>query len=288
MPTPLTLLLTALSIGLAPAGARALDADAGVPVVVTIQPLGLLVAAVGGQRVAVTTLVPPGASPHHFEPQVRDVVAIQRAALLVSVGGGLDAWLEGMMAAASSDARREHLLPNADGANPHVWLDPIRVRDEFAPALARALAAVDPDHASHYRERLGAFQRDLDQLDHEIRTMLAGRGRGYVAFHAAWTPFAARYGLEEVAVVEESPGEEPTPRALTVLIRSARRHGVRAILVEPQLDPRIASILADEFDARLVQVDPLGDPADPERASYTGLMRWNTRAFAQALGEARP
>lgn len=152
----------------------------------------------------------------------------------------------------------------------------------------RALTAADPDGGPDYAERLGAFQRELDGLDGEIRAALAGRGRRYVAFHAAWAPFAARYGLEEVAVVEESPGEEPTPRALADLIRNARHHGLRAILVEPQLDPRVASILADEFDARLVLVDPLGRPSDPERSSYAALMRWNARAFARALGEATP
>ena len=61
-----------------------------------------------------------------------------------------------------------------------------------------------------------------------------------------------------------------------------------AILVEPQLSPRIAATLASELGTRLVQVDPNGDPTDPARSDYLALMRWNARAFADALGEAAP
>ena len=111
-------------------------------------------------------------------------------------------------------------------------------------------------------------------------------GTRFVAFHAAWRYFAARYGLEEVGVVEEAPGEEPAPRALAALVTRAREAGVPAILVEPQLSPRVAKVLAAEFGATTVLVDPNGDPTDPERSRYAALMRWNARAFARALGAA--
>ncbi len=47
-------------------------------------------------------------------------------------------------------------------------------------------------------------------------------------------------------------------------------------------------MLARDLGIALVTVDPNGDPADPERASYAGLMRWNAHAFARALGGAAP
>ncbi len=63
---------------------------------------------------------------------------------------------------------------------------------------------------------------------------------------------------------------------------------MRAVLVEPQLDPHTARIVAEELGAQLVTVDPLGDPREPERASYTGLLRWNTRQLAAAFAEEKP
>jgi len=166
--------------------------------------------------------------------------------------------------------------------DPHVWLDPIRVRDVIAPALAGALARIDP--GGHYESGLAALQAEITDLDAEIRRILSGHGTKFVAFHSAWRYFGARYGLEEVGVVEEAPGEEPSPREIANLVAVARAAHVPAILVEPQLSPRIAQTIAAELDAGTVTVDESGDPSDPQRASYPGLMRWNARAFARALG----
>ncbi len=289
--------------------AGAARADAPLAAVATIQPLGLLLRELGGERVAVAVLVPPGASPHTFEPQPSDVAALARARLLVEVGGGLDGWIHALGNAAQSkptvvtmlDLPGLDPLPAAPGAHldaaphdaahrldPHAWLDPIRVRDVLVPALAAQLAALDPGGRAGYEAARDALVARLTALDAEIRATLAGHGHRFLAFHSAWRYFARRYQLDEVGVIEEAPGEEPTPRELGTLSQRARAAGVPAILIEPQLSPRIAEMLARDLGVALVTVDPNGDPSDPERASYEGLMRWNARAFARALGGATP
>jgi ABC-type Zn uptake system ZnuABC Zn-binding protein ZnuA len=275
-------------------------------VVATIEPLAMLVREIGGDRVEVAVLVPPGASPHTFEPQPSDVAALARAVLLVEAGAGLDGWVRTLAAAATpappratvADAPGLGLLAASEAhaeaeaaaatphVDPHVWLDPIRVRDAVVPALLAALVSADPAGRAGHEERARAFQTRLGELDADVRRTLAGRGTRFVAFHAAWRYFAARYGLEEIGVVEEAPGEEPAPRALAALVTRARAADVPAILVEPQLSPRVAQVLAAEFGATTVLVDPNGDPTDPERSSYAALMRFNARAFARALGGA--
>lgn len=276
------------------AGAPGGGAAAPPVVVATIEPVAMLVREVGGERFAVAALVPPGASPHTFDPRPGDVVRVARAALLVAVGGDLDGWTAPLLGAAGRpvatltllDAPGLAPLPTGTGGarDPHVWLDPIRVRDSLAPAIAERLAGLDAAGAGDVAARLADFQQRLTRLDADLRSALAGPQRRFVAFHAAWRYFAGRYGLEEVGVIEEAPGEEPTPRALAALVAAARRAGVGAILVEPQLDPRVARTLAAEFGGTIVLVDPNGDPRDPERARYEPLLRWNARAFARALG----
>jgi len=262
---------------------------------------------IGGARVDVAVLVPPGASPHTFEPQPSDVAKLAQAALVAEVGG-LDGWVRHLVSAAEHAPARFTVLdapglaplaatgghleagedPRAARLDPHVWLDPLRVRDAIVPALVAALTALDPDGRADYAAAADAFRTQLTALDAEIRATLASRGRRFVAFHAAWRYFAERYGLEEIGVVEEAPGEEPTPKELVALVGRARDAGVPAILVEPQLSPRIARALAAEFGATTVLVDPNGDPTDPARADYGGLLRFDAAAFARALGAAPP
>jgi ABC-type Zn uptake system ZnuABC Zn-binding protein ZnuA len=291
------------ALGLAAGALVALQAQgaAPLPVVATIEPLAMIVREIGGERVAVSAIVPAGASPHAFDPRPGDVARLAGARLLVTVGGELDGWVLRLRAAAGAEIETLALLdvpglaplaaeggPAAPGArrDPHVWLDPIRVRDALGPAIAARLVALDAEGAAAYAARLADFQARLARLDAELRAALAGPRRAYVAFHPAWRYFGARYGLEEVGVVEESAGEDPTPRELAALVAAARRAAVPAILVEPQLDPRVARTLAAEFGATTVLVDPNGDPSDPARARYEDLLRWNARAFAGALGGA--
>lgn len=261
-----------------------------ISLVVTVHPLALLLEQIGGERVEVHVLVPPGASPHQFEPRPSDLILVSRANAFIKVGGGLDDWAERLFAANQVSGDTASLLEllkrrdkTIDTDDPHVWLDPILVRDEIVPLFTALLIRLDPPGDDHYRNRAAGFRSTLDELDREIRSLLQGQARSYVAFHGAWRHFAARYALNEIAVVQQAAGEEPTPRELGNLVREARRAGLQSILVEPQLDPRLAATLADEFGAGTVLVDPLGDPGDAERSTYPGLLRFNARAFRLAL-----
>lgn len=285
-----------------------------VHVVSTIHPLTAIVDAVGGEAVSALTLLPPGASPHAYDPVPSDLIGLSRADLLITVGGGLDAWADRLQSAieskpivvslaqlvvsadrATQDADRSHSDHDhsrghghghgeSDHDEPHLWLDPLFVADRVVPAVAAAIIAAgaeDPDYIAANARKL---VNELHELDTRIRAILAGAGtKEYIAFHNAWGHFAARYDLDELGVLEEAGGEEPTPRAIAALIRSAREHGVRAILVEPQLPPRVAEIIAAEFGGTTVMVDPIGAPQTPGRTSYVELMQYNAEGFARAL-----
>ena len=259
-------------------------------VVATVPPLAFLARELGGDRVRVTTLLPGGASPHTFEPRPSDVISLERARTLLRVGAGLDRWTDALLPAAP----RTLVLwtatdvpgvlappPPGEPADPHVWLDPIRVRDQLAPALSLHLQALDPEQADGYRERLGDLTERLTRLHEEITAMLGrGRKRRYVALHPGWQYFGARYGLEEVGIVHGPALEEPTPRGLARLLDAARRARPDVLLVEPQLDVRMGTLLARELGTRAVLVDPLGDELDAERSSYEGLLRAAALAVA--------
>lgn len=291
---------------------RASGSPASIRVVSSVTPITLVVRELGGERVKVETLVPPGASPHTFEPVPSDLAKLQHARYFIRVGGGLDDWSDKLLGAAPASletvtlltaprlnplsgknggaGRRSHdHAPREDSSyDPHFWLDPLRVRDAVTPLITARLIEADPAGQSYYEAQAKDFQERLTLLDARIREKLdQAKAREYVAFHNSWRYFAARYGLDEVAVVQEFPGEEPTPRELANLVRGARAAGIRKILIEPQLNPRIADTIATEFGASTVVVDPLGDPANPARSTYEKLMLFNASAFERALGGER-
>ena len=309
-----------------------------VNVVTSVIPVAYIVQELGGERVDVAALVPPGGSPHTFEPVPSSIRKLARARYFVGIGGEIDAFSERLLAAAPKgievvelskapdlnllEAEEHHHHHGEHGAaekdhdhhgeekmagkddhhghgegkvareggeeheefDPHFWLDPIRVRDAVVPVVTERLVAADPAGKAYYEKRRQDFHRRLTALDKQIRADLAkAKTRKYIAFHAAWAYFAERYGLEKVAVVQEFAGEEPTPREVAQLVRDARAEGVGAVMVEPQLNPRVAQTIGKEFGARTVMVDPLGDPRDAARDSYEDLLQFNARGFGQAL-----
>ena len=280
-----------VALGMSAHAARLEAAQARRPVrvVATIEPLCMLARELGGERVVCTTLVPPGASPHAFEPRPSAMAAVAQADLLLRAGNGIDDWA--MRLANAGDEGWVVLGPvceHGDSACAHFWLDPYAALAALTP-LEAALSAVDASGRATFAARRIEAALHLFAGDEASAAALAeARGAAFVAFHPAWGGFAKRYGLVDLGAVQAHGAEEPAPRRLAELITTARAAHVRAVLIEPQLDPHTARIVAEELGARVVTVDPLGDPRDPERASYTALLLWNARQLAAAFAEEKP
>jgi zinc transport system substrate-binding protein len=261
----------------------------------TIAPLASLAAMVAGPEWDVRTIIPPGVSPHVFEPSPRDVRRFAPARLVVTVGAGYDDWVGKLAAACASgavlfDAGRSVGVVSAAGEDhdgeigrdPHWWLSPRLAARALAP-LAERFAALDPSGAEGYRTRASGGAAMLLALDAELSALLLPvKGRPIVAAHNSWAYFAADYGLENGGAIEIAPGREPSPRDLKRLLDLLRSRGVRAVFAEPQFSPAAARVLASDAGIRVAFVDPIGGV--PGRLDYADLLRYDARAFRDALG----
>ena len=280
-----------------------------VQVVASILPLGDFCRHIGGKYVDVSVLVPPGASPHAFEPSPSAVAKAMEAKVFVYVGAGLDPWAERLLAAhkrpgqvvveavagiplikdvdeheheeaAQEPEEAEH--HHHEAGNPHVWLDPLLAED-ICRSIAQALMKVDPAHKNAYEVNLAMYLGRLQTLDKDIREVVATfRQRDYVTFHPAYAYFSQRYGLRQVGVIEASPGREPSPGHLQRIIAAIKKSGVKAVFAEPQLSSRVAEVIAQEAGVKVLILDPLGG-RPPYGSDYIKLMRHNLAVLVQAM-----
>jgi ABC-type Zn uptake system ZnuABC Zn-binding protein ZnuA len=261
----------------------------------TIAPLASLAAMVAGPEWDVRTVIPPGTSPHVFEPAPRDVRRFAPARLVVTVGAGYDDWAGRLVAACASgavlhDAGRSVGVERGDGGDhdgelgrdPHWWLSPRRAARALAP-LAERFAALDPPRADGYLRRARAGAAALLALDAELAALLLPvKGATVVAAHNSWAYFISDYGLVDGGAIETAPGREPSPRDLRKLVDLVRARTVRAVFAEPQFSPAAARVLASDAGIRVAFVDPIGGV--PGRADYADLLRYDAHAFRDALG----
>ena len=276
-------------------------------VAVSLPPLADWVHQVAGDAVQVVTLLPPGASPHTFEPTPRLAEQASAAALVVVIGLGLDLWAERL--AAPSGARVLRLGPlvptlplapeqgptggagqadeHEEGhADPHVFVDPVRAATMVA-ALTEALVPLVPDSAPEMRRRSQAYQQELQALAQELEARLRPyRGRRLTTMHGGFNYFLARCGLPPALVLTPYPGQEPSARYLEWLIQTLRALEVQVVAAEPQFSPRAAETLAAETGARLITLDYLGNPQDPARDTYVKLLRWDAEQLVKGLSAA--
>jgi len=272
-----------------------------VNVVVSIYPLKDIVKQVGGDMVDVDFIVPPGASPHTFEPTPSDMLKMHRARMFVIIGAGLEFWAdravraagrrdlkvivlsEGMPLIHGGHSHGEGRGINGTGADPHIWLDPLLTGD-MADRIASALIELDGANGSYYRKRAEAFKRQLYELHRRIMKAVSRfRTREYVTFHPAWNYFSRRYGLKVIGVIEELPGKEASPRHIAGLINEIRKTGAKVVFAEPQFNPKMAELIAKEAGARVLILDPLGGPDLKGRDTYIGLMLYNLSILEQAM-----
>jgi zinc transport system substrate-binding protein len=264
-----------------------------IKVIASIVPIADFVKQVGGEQVEVTLLLPPGASPHVYEPTPKTLKDISREKVFVKVGAGLEFWAEKIIKASGNKnlvvvtassgiplLQRTH-SDHQSAPDPHIWLDPT-IAQTIVAKIAKALIDVDPSHAELYRARAAAYQTNLSQLDSEIAEKVKTfKTKEYVTFHPAWNYFSQRYGLIIIGVIEESPGKKPGPKHLAHIVKEINRIGSRIVFVEPQFNPKIAEAVARECNAELVVLDPIG--GQEGRETYVDLMRYNISSMERVM-----
>lgn len=239
---------------------------------------------VGGDRVDVMTLLPSGADPHTYEPSPGRVADIARADVVFVNGLGLEGNVLDVIGESASGAVVE-LTEGLDtiDENPHLWLD-VTNAARYAERIRDALIRLDPDGRDEYEANAEAYLEKLGTLDREIEEAIQAiprERRKLVTFHAAFAYLARRYGLEVVAVVVPSPGQEPSARDVAELIELLRPEDAPAVFKEPQFNNGVLEQAAE--DAGVPVFELLSDSYTEGVSSYIELMRFNLRQLQEAL-----
>src|SRR6185503_8187877 len=204
--TALVLILALAACGRPAAGTASV---ARPKVVATFSILGDLVRQVGGDLVALRTLVGPDGDTHTFEPASADAVSLAQADIIFENGLDFETWLDRVYTASGSTAERvtvtEGVTPGqiavgdeAGSVDPHAWQD-VTSSINMVELIRDALAQQDPAHAAAYQANAAGYLAQLQTLDSDIQKMvdtLPPERRRLVTNHDALGYFARRYGFE--------------------------------------------------------------------------------------------
>jgi len=269
-------------------------ASGGLKVVTTTTVFADIVRNIGGDRVAVSSIIPAGVGPEDYEPKPDDAKLLSDAELIVSNGVGLDDFLDDLLTSGSGGSTPRLVLGEGiptvteDGEeNPHFWLDPSLVKEYYVPKIAAKLAEIDPAGKPSFDAAAATYSTALDTLDAELKAkveQVPEANRKLVTFHDAFPYFARHFGVDLVGVILQNPGQEPTAAELAALVDQVKAAGVKAVFSEAQFSPKLAETLAREAGITKVVTTLYNDSLGPPPAdTYIGLMHWDVDQIVAAL-----
>jgi zinc/manganese transport system substrate-binding protein len=258
-----------------------------------------------GDKASVDVLIPNGSDPHEWSPSAKDIERLMAADLVVRNGLGLEAQLDEALdraadggiamftvsdhvkvRTASEDPLDEgHADDGHDhgaegGKDPHLWMDPLTVKQYISP-LAEQLLAVGID----VREDVARVEADLDEVNADAAALLdtvpADRRR-LLSGHESLGYFADRYGYALVGAVipSFSTQAEASAGALAELVAVVKKEQVPVVFTELGTPAATVQAIADDAGVKVVVLATHLMPAD---GSYRRFIIDMATAVAEAL-----
>jgi zinc transport system substrate-binding protein len=283
-------------------------------VVTTLFPLYDFVRNVGGNKVDVVLLLPPGVEPHSFEPKPNDIVSVNKADVFIYTNKFMEPWamdiLRGVgksdLLAVDSSAgvtflpardqqgeaeesfdRQGEENRRALRMDPHIWLS-IPNAEKMVDNIVAGLAARDPVNRDYYYRNAETYKSDLDRLDKKFQEGLSVcKTRLFIhGGHYAFGYLADRYGLSYISAYAVSADAEPTPGRLVNIINIMKSKSLRFIFTEELISPKTAEIIAEETGATILRLNGIHNLSRDDmerRATYITLMEKNLENLRRGL-----
>lgn len=277
------------------------------PVVASFSILGDFVRNVGGERVAVTTLVGPNGDAHVYTPTPADAKKVANAKLVVVNGLGFEGWLPRLVKSSGGKATivtaTQGITPrDADAEeqghddkhghvhghdDPHAWQSVANAKI-YVANIRDALAKADPVGADAYKANAEAYLTRLTALDGEVKAAMATipeARRKVVSTHDAFGYFAAAYGIAFIAPQGVSTDSEPSAKDIAVIITQLKISKIPAVFLENIADPRLMRRIAAETGAKIggtLYSDSL-TAENGDAPTYIDMVRHNIKALTSAL-----
>jgi zinc/manganese transport system substrate-binding protein len=277
-------------------GSAAGASGAPVAVVASTDVYGDVVKAIGGDAVAVTSVIDrPDKDPHEYEADAQTQLALSKAQLVVANGGGYDDFIDTMLAAGESEPTVVDVVevsgyetePAAGEFNEHLWYD-FPTMEKLATRLVADLSAVRPDAAATFEDNATTFTEGLQELQQAEAKIKADHGGAGIAV----TEPVPLYLLEAAGLVNKTPEEfseaieEDTDVAPAVLQETVGLFDQKQVQLlaynEQTVGPQTESVLK-AAQANGVAVVPVTETL-PAGETYLTWMRGNVDAVAAAFG----
>lgn len=287
--------------------------DSKLQITVSMPLLRDLTEEIGGEAVAVDSIINGPNCNHQYEPASGDLIKVSKSALFIKIGMGFDRWAEklaktagnnvtvidasqGVIPIVSGEAdhedhkkETEHEEHGTEGdhqeedhhhelVNPHYWGDPENVKI-MAGNILEGLCKALPEKEAYFTHNYQAYLEKVDRTATALKAQLNKAATKQIVSYSAAFPYLYHYfGLENLETVETTCEQEVSPKRLAEVTTSIRANRVKVIIGEA-VYPKLPENLAKDTGAKLV----LLWPATNESGDYLETLKENVEKLIEAL-----
>lgn len=280
------------------------DEDNGkIKIYTSIYPLYDFTNKIGGDKVVVSNLVPPGTEPHDFELSTSDLVNLEKADMLIYNGAGIESWSDKVInslenknivyvksskgldihKASSKKEKNNHNHANVD---PHTWLN-IKNAQKEMENIKNALVKRDPDNKEYYEKNYKTYAKKFEELDSKYKETLDKiPNKSIIVAHEAFGYLCDEYDIKQVAIEGLTPDSEPDPARMSKIIKFAKENNIKTIFFEELVSPKVAETIAKEVGAKTEVLNPLEGLSEEDinnNKDYFSVMEDNLQVIYESL-----
>lgn len=264
---------------------------------------------IGGDKVNVTLLLPPGSESHTYEPTPQDMININNSSLFIYTGKEMEPWAENLISGIKNEIRIldlsatvnlinveefEELYCNGENCehnhsyDPHIWLNPQYVI-QMVNSILEQLCGIDPENAEYYRNNANEYIKQIQQLDIEIEEAVNLAENKKIAFGGAfaYAYFIERYNLEFISAYQTcGENAEPSTTQVKDVIDYMKNNKIPVIFYKEYTTGNIAKTISEATHSQMLVFHTVHNVSKQELengATYISVMRQNLENLKIAL-----
>jgi len=254
--------------------------------------------------VKIVNILPFGVDPHSFEPTPKLMAAIEKSALVVYSGAGLEPWIETIkfknraidmskyvkLRDLGDDEFEFHKHHDEQCAHnrldPHYWLDFSNMK-QATLLITQELIKILPKNRDTYLKNQDKYLQMLKKLDEKYTQVLSAcRANTVILNHNSIGYLANKYNFHAESLSGLSPQSDPTASDIKRVFQEIEKDGVHTIFYENFISNKVIQTIARDANVEVAVFQSLGNiTADEARANatYEDIMYLNLKKLSKAL-----
>lgn len=245
----------------------AIELFGALDVTVGTAPEKFIIDKVGGSKVKVRTVMPPGKNVHDFAITPEMVKNIARSDIFFHTGLLFEQQISSILrnrkirivnlADYISKIQEVHPLHTAaehPSDDVHTWFSYKNLK-LMAHEAEKVLSETDSANAEFYSRNCEDLCAAIDSAKAAaLKKLRHHSGRTFLTYHAAFGYYADEFKLKQLSF--EFNGREITPRNLTYLSRYAKQHKIKSVFIQSSASENVRRAIVNTTKAKIVIIDP--------------------------------